>query len=928
MNSCVKDAISGSLSFEVVKRDARGKWQEILKSLGGLDSRQLKDFHQPCPACGGVDRYRFDDQDGDGTYYCNQCGPGDGFSLLKKVNGWDFSVVLNKVADFLNVLSTSEGVPVAQKKRKIDMEEAKRNAIKILSEAIPATSETPYLKNKKLIPADEVKAIHTKSVVNILGYHPKLNGIEISGWLAVFPIIVDNTLVTVQLVDESGAKYFLPGGMYKGGFWASSKLPESDGEGVTFVIGEGVATALTGRVNAAHIAIAVLTCKNFTAAISWLKVRYPKAFLVVLADVGNGQLDAELAARMHDCRLVIPKFSSEQLERFQRIYHKKPTDLNDFYVLEGAEEVRNIMVNACAFDFVSHEDCVPRKQGEDNNAKDFLLRANGENSGLYWVDPERDSPPLRISSPLFVLAKTRDKDGKNWGRLLAWSDAEGRRHQWAMPASLACGDAVELSKSLVDGGLEMTPNSKARLKLASYVMAAGGKDLVHCTDRTGWHGNVFVLPDEVISPAESEEVFFQSDREESLGIACSGTLGDWRENVAALARGNSRLIFPVSLAFAAPLAELMGESGGFHFVGSSSIGKTTALLVACSVWGNPDSFKIMWRVTSNGVEGICFARNDLLLVLDDIGESDPKAAGEAAYMIANGQGKARSDREGRVRTPKRWRLLFLSSGEIGLSQHMADSGKQIRAGQEIRMVDLPANAGGEFGIFDVLTGGEISGSALSERLRFVTGKYHGIAGREFLRMVVKQRKQLVDQLLNEKARFLQIFVPESASGQVVRVAGRFALVAAAGELATEWGFTGWGAGESFQAAGRLFNEWLELRGGIGNAEDKEIIQKVIEFIERFVDSKFSDIQQKTPANAIIDRAGWWENTASGRCYWFNSSGIREATKGHDITYALDVLERSGLLIRAKSDERAWVRRPEGENARLYKILKEKPVFSA
>ena len=72
------------------KLDVTGKWYGVLSSLG-IDRNYLQNKHGPCPICmEGTDRFRFDDKDGRGTYYCNTCGAGDGFELLQKVYGWSF----------------------------------------------------------------------------------------------------------------------------------------------------------------------------------------------------------------------------------------------------------------------------------------------------------------------------------------------------------------------------------------------------------------------------------------------------------------------------------------------------------------------------------------------------------------------------------------------------------------------------------------------------------------------------------------------------------------------------------------------------------------------------------------------------------------------------------------------------------------------
>jgi len=75
---------------------ARGRWREILPRLG-VDSRFLVNKHGPCPLCGGRDRFRYDDRDGSGSYYCGQCGAGAGIILLRKLHGWDFATAAREV---------------------------------------------------------------------------------------------------------------------------------------------------------------------------------------------------------------------------------------------------------------------------------------------------------------------------------------------------------------------------------------------------------------------------------------------------------------------------------------------------------------------------------------------------------------------------------------------------------------------------------------------------------------------------------------------------------------------------------------------------------------------------------------------------------------------------------------------------------------
>lgn len=78
---------------------ANGHWRELLDA-SGIDANILDGNHHPCPLCGGTDRFRFDDKEGRGTYYCNGCGAGDGFKLLMGHLGVPFKEAADFVRDF------------------------------------------------------------------------------------------------------------------------------------------------------------------------------------------------------------------------------------------------------------------------------------------------------------------------------------------------------------------------------------------------------------------------------------------------------------------------------------------------------------------------------------------------------------------------------------------------------------------------------------------------------------------------------------------------------------------------------------------------------------------------------------------------------------------------------------------------------------
>lgn len=98
--------------------EAVGRWPGIMQALG-IDPQFLRGKHGPCPACGGTDRYRFDDKDGRGTWYCSRCGSGDGFELLRKVFGWSFADAARQVDRIVGTVPAGAIAPTRTEESKV-----------------------------------------------------------------------------------------------------------------------------------------------------------------------------------------------------------------------------------------------------------------------------------------------------------------------------------------------------------------------------------------------------------------------------------------------------------------------------------------------------------------------------------------------------------------------------------------------------------------------------------------------------------------------------------------------------------------------------------------------------------------------------------------------------------------------------------------
>ncbi len=551
--------------------------------------------------------------------------------------------------------------------------------------------------------------------------------------------------------------------------------------------------------------------------------------------------------------------------------------------------------------------------------------------GLWWQPPDANKSPVHVCGPLNALARTRDDRGENWGVLLAWRDGDGRLHEWAMPRAMLAGDGVSIREYLLDRGLYVAPDQAARQALLRFLTAIIPEATARCVARVGWHRigdhQVFALPDAVYGDTP-ERVLLQSASAVEHKFNQVGSLAEWQGAIGRYCVGNTRLLLAVSAAFAGPLLMLTGEqSGGINFKGGSQIGKTTALRVAGSVWGGdsePLGYMRQWRTTANGLEGTAAAHCDALLALDELGQIDPREAGDVAYMLANGAGKGRAGREGNARPVLSWRIFILSTGETSLADLAQEAGRRAKAGQEVRLVDLPADLENGLGIFDELHDMPTA-EALVRALRDATTHSYGTPIRAFLSALTDDlagnREGLLRGLQDQRRAFVDRHVPAGAAGQVLSVAGRFALVAAAGELATRYGVTGWKAGDAEWGVGLCFRAWLDRRGGAGMREEETGIAQVRAFIEQHGSSRF-EIWGAAPEQRIVSRAGFRRTDDNGawEYYVMTEAWRQEVCNGHDPSQIAKALANRGLLVPGSDDKSARsVTVPGYKKMRLYHL---------
>ncbi|CAI2518764.1 primase-helicase zinc-binding domain-containing protein [Serratia liquefaciens] len=278
-------------------RTATGHWPVILPALG--IALQPNGKPQPCPACGGKDRFRFDNQQGRGTWFCNQCGGGDGLNLVEKALAMTAKEAAVKVAGVLGDPSGSalpEHNPQQEQQDKTQVRNnAQQQARKLLASARQQAGN-PYLTAKGWPDTD---------TLTLQGPPLRVGGITYQPGDLLLPLTDSaGEVVNVQLINAAGDKRTLAGGQVKD---AWHFLPGQDNAIIWLT--EGYVTGLTVHQLTGESVCVALSANNLPTMAQQLRTRYPGAVLLLAADNdenGTGQTRAAEAAQLSGGKPALP----------------------------------------------------------------------------------------------------------------------------------------------------------------------------------------------------------------------------------------------------------------------------------------------------------------------------------------------------------------------------------------------------------------------------------------------------------------------------------------------------------------------------------------------------------------------------------------------------------------------------------------------
>lgn len=295
-----------------VKARATGMWEKYIFPSFNIDVRFKK--KTPCPACGGNDRFRYDDKNGNGDYICQQCGAGDGISLIQKVTGLSFPEALSEVAAIVGLDATStitdEDRARWRKERELREKEQLERERK-MQEQIARKAEgmwrgaylgdfSLYLKEKQVHKDPNIKITH-------------------DGNLLIPAYDENGKMWNVQTITPDGQKYFITdeGGRTGGCFFMIGEVQPDLYDTHIICIAEGYATGMSIHMATGYPVALAFVANNLPKVGAALKNKYPNATFVYCADddsakLSTGQTYAQKAIDITGGIIVLPDFTQIQ----------------------------------------------------------------------------------------------------------------------------------------------------------------------------------------------------------------------------------------------------------------------------------------------------------------------------------------------------------------------------------------------------------------------------------------------------------------------------------------------------------------------------------------------------------------------------------------------------------------------------------------
>ena len=433
-------------------------------------------------------------------------------------------------------------------------------------------------------------------------------------------------------------------------------------------------------------------------------------------------------------------------------------------------------------------------------------------------------------------------------------------------ADLVAENQNSLRRELANAGAGIAYGKSAYV--FAYLYSQNARQVIQGLTTTGWHtlddgSQIYIGPNKIYGSVENSLVRYSPRQvhQSHKNIFSNCSVEEQKQHVGDLCKGNPMLLFALGHALAALMAApLNRDCLNVHIFGLTSLGKTIFVQVSASIIGNAvapntDPYNTCiqtWNTTSNGLELLATAFDDMPLPIDELGANSGNDLGADLYKLFNGAAKSRMNPDGTSWFQETWRVSIISTGELSVEQMIKGaSGKNtIKGGQLIRVNDIPAK--------DILVDTkDMNPSEYGELLKHNCSKYFGAYGDrmlEYLTEIVNSQSAL-DELNRECSIAESSLINDGLSVPERRSIKRMGLVKLALLKAVELGMLDITESEAHEAVATVRDLWLENTTVISDID--RAVERLRDFIrqnqQRFRSAK-NDAESDIHCRDIV---GYW-----------------------------------------------------------------------
>lgn len=350
-------------------------------------------------------------------------------------------------------------------------------------------------------------------------------------------------------------------------------------------------------------------------------------------------------------------------------------------------------------------------------------------------------------------------------------------------AKVALADYGYFSSEISDVVTKLRQLAESRSKLPRLIVADGD----------GWYDppRAYLFGSQLLGKPRTD-IIQMADTTRSLqevgtgvGVAEHGALKHWRQATREAVKRSDLLLLAICFGLAAPLLSPLGEKSWLvHFHGESGTGKTLALVVVRSLFGDPRQLA-NWNISTTAFEDALKVASDSPFVCDELTYMDKnsdaaKNLSRITYAIDANKGRSISRKSAAFdgRSFRRGRTIVLSNGEVSLAHCYAQSGDQRRRGEERRAFDIAVVTRPASGIFHNLPEGKEFRGFCRQVVEGCSANF-GHAGRAFVEHLIESRIEWLDRV-KKHARAFADSVSDSSNSLKYEQASRFGIAFAAG----------------------------------------------------------------------------------------------------------------------------------------------------